>query len=94
MKLKAPFTFFKKSVTDVDRKKLFVGLGSSNYFTFIDCLYKVNLHNESEYEASGHVIATDEPIDYEWRGENFSPTDLLATKLDSYFLTIMGITAK
>ena len=37
---------------------------------------------------------TDAPIDNAGKGEEFSPTDLLATSVATCMLTIMGITAK
>tara|TARA_Y100001968_G_C19384886_1_gene732332 strand:+ start:359 stop:1237 length:879 start_codon:yes stop_codon:yes gene_type:complete len=43
---------------------------------------------------SGNLLKTDAPIDHDGKGENFAPTDLLATALGTCFLTVMGITAK
>lgn len=52
--------------------------------------YLGNLRTECKH-ASGAIIQTDAPLDNHGRGENFSPTDLLATSLASCFLTIVGI---
>ncbi len=43
---------------------------------------------------SGETIRTDAPVDHAGKGENFAPTDLLATSLGTCFLTVMGIAAK
>ncbi len=43
---------------------------------------------------SGETLRTDAPIDHAGKGENFAPTDLLATAVGTCFLTVMGITAK
>ena len=43
---------------------------------------------------SGETLRTDAPIDHAGKGENFAPTDLLATAVATCFLTVMGITAK
>ena len=43
---------------------------------------------------SGEKLRTDAPIDHAGKGENFAPTDLLATAVGTCFLTVMGITAK
>ena len=43
---------------------------------------------------SGNLITTDAPIDHCGKGENFSPTDLLASSLGSCLLTIMSIKAR
>ncbi|QNJ23053.1 OsmC/Ohr family domain-containing protein [Synechococcus sp. MIT S9220] len=40
------------------------------------------------------MLITDAPIDNAGKGEEFSPTDLLATSVATCMLTIMGITAK
>lgn len=43
---------------------------------------------------SGEKLRTDAPLDHAGKGENFAPTDLLATAVGTCFLTVMGITAK
>ncbi len=43
---------------------------------------------------SGQQLRTDAPVDHAGKGENFAPTDLLATAVGTCFLTVMGITAK
>jgi putative redox protein len=40
------------------------------------------------------VIITDAPVDNKGKGENFSPTDMVAASLGSCILTIMGIAAR
>ncbi len=56
-------------------------------------LYLKNLRTEATHLRSGSKILTDAPVDNHGEGQNFSPTDLLATSLASCMLTIMGITA-
>ncbi len=58
------------------------------------CRYLGDLHTEAKHEHSGERLRTDAPVDHEGKGENFAPTDLLATALGTCFLTVMGITAK
>ena len=60
----------------------------------VSCRYTGNLHCEATHSASGALLSTDAPIDNQGLGEQFSPTDLLATALATCILTIMGITAK
>lgn len=55
--------------------------------------YQNNLRTEATHSRSGSKILTDAPVDNHGEGQNFSPTDLLATSLASCMLTIMGITA-
>ena len=43
---------------------------------------------------SGSVIITDAPVDNKGKGENFSPTDMVASALGSCIFTIMGIAAR
>jgi len=52
------------------------------------------LHTEAKHVKSGETLRTDAPIDHAGKGENFAPTDLLATAVGTCFLTVMGITAK
>ncbi|QNJ20373.1 OsmC/Ohr family domain-containing protein [Synechococcus sp. A18-25c] len=60
----------------------------------VSCRYTGNLHCEAIHTASGAQLSTDAPVDNQGLGEQFSPTDLLATALATCILTIMGITAK
>ena len=60
----------------------------------IKCSYLGNLKCEAEHLKSGNRIKTDAPLDHCGKGENFSPTDLLATSLGSCLLTIMAIKAR
>ena len=60
----------------------------------IKCSYLGNLNCEAEHLQSGSLIRTDAPLDHCGKGENFSPTDLLATSLGSCLLTIMAIKAR
>jgi putative redox protein len=53
--------------------------------------YLGDLRTEILHVRSGSVIITDAPVDNKGKGENFSPTDLLASALGSCALTIMGI---
>lgn len=46
------------------------------------------------HEPSGASIITDAPVDNHGKGENFSPTDLLAAALGSCMATVMGIYAQ
>ena len=52
------------------------------------------MHTEAKHLKSGETLRTDAPIDHAGKGENFAPTDLLATAVGTCFLTVMGITAK
>ncbi|WP_115126697.1 OsmC family protein [Synechococcus sp. GEYO] len=60
----------------------------------ISCRYRGELRCEATHHGSGAVLITDAPIDNVGKGEEFSPTDLLATSVATCMLTIMGITAK
>ena len=52
------------------------------------------MHTEAKHCLSGCVIKTDAPKDHDGKGENFVPTDLLASALGTCVITIMGIEAK
>ncbi len=52
------------------------------------------MHTEATHVHSGKTLRTDAPVDHAGKGENFAPTDLLATALGTCFLTVMGISAK
>ena len=56
--------------------------------------YLQNLRTECLHYQSSNTIKTDAPIDNNGKGENFSPTDLLATSLAACAITIMGIKAE
>ncbi len=56
--------------------------------------YLGDLRTEIIHVRSGSVITTDAPVDNKGRGENFSPTDMVASALGSCILTIMGIAAR
>ena len=60
----------------------------------IKCSYLGDLKCEAKHLQSGNKIKTDAPLDHCGKGENFSPTDLLATSLGSCLLTIMAIKAR
>ncbi|MGD0340662.1 MAG: OsmC family protein [Bacteroidales bacterium] len=57
-------------------------------------IYKGDLRTEITHLRSGSVITTDAPVDNKGKGENFSPTDLVASALGSCIFTIMGIAAR
>lgn len=62
--------------------------------TSISIKYLGDLHTQCQHKENGATIETDAPKDNEGKGEDFSPTDLLATSLGSCMLTIMGIAAR
>lgn len=53
--------------------------------------YTGALRCEAVHDPSGTRIVTDAPTDNHGRGQNFSPTDLLATSLGVCILTTIGI---
>lgn len=55
--------------------------------------YLGNLRTELVHLRSGSIITTDAPVDNKGKGENFSPTDMVASGLGSCIFTIMGIAA-
>jgi putative redox protein len=57
-------------------------------------IYKGDLRTEITHLRSGSLITTDAPVDNKGNGENFSPTDLVASALGSCIFTIMGIAAR
>jgi uncharacterized OsmC-like protein len=57
-------------------------------------IYKGDLRTEITHLRSGSLITTDAPVDNKGKGENFSPTDLVASALGSCIFTIMGIAAR
>lgn len=60
----------------------------------VHSIYQGNLRTEATHLRSGTHIMTDAPPDNHGKGENFSPTDLLAASLGSCMMTIMGIAAR
>ena len=60
----------------------------------IQCSYLGDLKCNAIHVQSGSEINTDAPLDHCGNGENFSPTDLLATSLGTCLLTIMAIKAR
>ena len=62
--------------------------------TKLKCSYIGNLNFDAIHLKSGRFIKTDAPLDYCGKGQSFSPTDLLATSLGTYLITIMAIKAK
>jgi len=56
--------------------------------------YIGDLRTEITHLRSGSVIITDAPVDNKGKGENFSPTDMIASALGSCIFTIMGIAAR
>jgi putative redox protein len=57
-------------------------------------IYKGDLRTEITHVRSGSIITTDAPVDNKGKGENFSPTDMVAAALGSCIFTIMGIAAR
>ena len=62
--------------------------------TKISCKYLGDLHTEAKHSLSGSVIYTDAPKDHDGDGNDFAPTDLLASALGTCLITIMGIEAR
>ena len=62
--------------------------------TKICCKYLGDLHAEAKHSLSGSIIYTDAPKDHDGEGQNFAPTDLIASALGTCIITIMGIEAK
>ena len=60
----------------------------------IRCYYLGDLKCEANHLYSNSRIKTEAPLDHYGKGENFSPTDLLATSLGTCILTIMAIKAR
>jgi uncharacterized OsmC-like protein len=56
--------------------------------------YLGDLRTEIIHLRSGSVITTDAPLDNKGKGENFSPTDMVASALGSCTFTVMGIAAR
>ena len=62
--------------------------------TSISSSYYGQLRCTSVHAQSGSTLETDAPSDNQGKGERFSPTDLVATALNTCILTIMGIVAE
>ena len=62
--------------------------------TQITSSYSGQLRCVSVHGPSGSALETDAPTDNQGQGERFSPTDLVATALNTCILTIMGIVAE
>ena len=62
--------------------------------TKIKCSYLGNYNCEAIHLKSVSRIKTAAPTDHCGKGDNFAPTDLLATFLGTCLLTIMAIKAK
>ena len=62
--------------------------------TSISTSYSGHMRCSSVHSPSGSVLETDAPTDNQGKGERFSPTDLIATALNTCILTIMGIVAE
>ena len=62
--------------------------------TSISSRYSGQLRCSSVHSPSGSALETDAPTDNQGKGERFSPTDLVATALNTCVLTIMGIVAE
>lgn len=60
----------------------------------IHTIYTGGLRTVATHLQSGNTLMTDAPRDNQGKGENFSPSDLLAASLGSCMLSIMGIAAR
>jgi len=56
--------------------------------------YTGDLHCKAVHGPSGSVITTDAPKDNHGKGEDFSPTDLVAAALGACILSVMGLRAR
>jgi len=60
----------------------------------INMVYEGDLHCTATHQPSGAVLHTDAPKDNMGKGENFSPTDLVATALGTCILSVLGILSR
>jgi len=60
----------------------------------VEVAYQGGLRCRAVHGPSGRELFTDAPADNCGRGENFSPTDLVATALGACMATLMGIVAE
>ena len=60
----------------------------------IDVIYEGGLRTRAVHAPSGAALKTDAPTDNGGKGEDFSPTDLVAAALATCMLTIMGKVAE
>lgn len=58
-----------------------------------EVIYVGELRTTAKHLQSGNSILTDAPVDNHGKGQNFSPTDLVATALATCMITVMGIKA-
>ncbi len=58
-----------------------------------EVIYLGELRTTAKHLQSDNSILTDAPVDNHGKGENFSPTDLVATALAACMITVMGIKA-
>ena len=58
-----------------------------------DIFYEGGLRTRCVHQENGKILKTDAPKDNMGKGEEFSPTDLVAVALGSCIATLMGIAA-
>lgn len=56
--------------------------------------YLGDLHCKATHIPSSAIIETDAPLDNKGKGENFSPTDLVACAVGTCIATVLGIYAQ
>ena len=60
----------------------------------VNLVYQGGLRCQATHGPSQSTLITDAPLDNHGKGEAFSPTDLVATRLGACMMTIMGIVAE